>query len=336
MPRRASSLLFALVLSGCSDRATRAEAEPPSTSAAASATVPAAPVASEAPPPAPSASAPPVDPDARQVELHVRDAVVGDVVHERVKIHSELDGSVVLKTIHMVSDEDTERDIEILATSGGVVTKVKLTYTRVARTRTIDGAAKPNLGAVEGRSYVVERSGGPLRIDPVDAKPLTEPEEAEIKGSMASLGKQDGVAKTLASKPRRVGERLDDVARAMIERYDADRADTEKNGDHSALSGVVVTLVGVESVDGHDVAVLEVTSTTKGVRDGAESTLETKGRMSFRLDTARVVHATADGLSTMKKGIMSGSGKMTMTTDAASRPKDPRDAAGAHGSPRPR
>lgn len=236
--------------------------------------------------------------------------------HSHLTSHAEIEGTVAIKTIRSVTDDDTELDTELLDVRDGVPTRAKLTYTKVARKRAIDGADKPNPGPLEGRSYFVERANGKLSITGVDKKPLTEDETREITTTMTSFGKPDTVAKVLASKPRRVGERLDDVAQAMKERYDADHADPEHPDDHSKVDEMIVTFVGVERFADEDVGVLDVSTTTSGTSHGADMTLETRGKTSFRIAGANLVRLAVDGVSTMKNGLMSGTGKMTIGFEA--------------------
>ncbi len=324
-PRNAFALIGAIALVGCSSPHVEVSPERPSEAAA---SVSAAPHAEpnavrSVVPPKPTASAAPVSPDARIVTFSLHAANVGDRFHEHTKLHSELDGSVVFKTVHMGSDDEMERDVTVVAVSEGVVSKVKLSYGKVARTRTFDGKSKPNPGPVEGRSYFVERKATKLAIDAVDGAPLTEPERTEIAMGMTSFGKPDLVAKSLASKPRRIGERLDDVATAMKERYDADKSEGQKPGDHSELTELVVTFARVERFDDGEVALLDVSSTMSGVRDGADGTQKTKGTNAFRIDGAHLVRTHVEGASTMKKGLLSGNGTMTIDFDGALVPLKP-------------
>lgn len=281
-------------------------------SASASASPSAAPVVT-------SATAPTFDPDAPPVTISLRSPKVGDKAHDRITLHSELDGSAVVKTFHMTSDDEMERDSEVLAVTDGRVTKLRLTYTKVKRARTVDGESKPSPGPVEGRAYLVERpaEADALRIVAADGKPVSEPEAAEIRSGMSSFGKVDLVVRALASKARRPGEKLDDVAKAMKERYDADAREGQKPGDHSEIGDITVTFSGTESISGTDTALLEVHSKITGVRDGADMTLETKGTTAFKIDGGSLVRTRADGLSTMKKGLVSGSGHMILEARTA-------------------
>ena len=244
----APSATILLALAGCSDAHVEAKPE----SAAVSASSPAVasgsamplPTSTAAPRPTPSASAAPSDADSRTLTFSTRDVVVGARYHTHLTNHVELDATIVIKTLHSVSDEDTEVDTDILAVSHGTATKAKLTYTKVARTRTMDGVSKPNPGPAAGRSYVVERVGDKVAITAADAKPLSEDELRALRTFMGSFGKPDRVAKTLAAKPRRTGDRLDDVALAMKERYDSDHLEAERPGDQSTLTDITARSAG--------------------------------------------------------------------------------------------
>jgi hypothetical protein len=305
-----------LALSSCSKGVPDAKPEPSSLGGPVASTSPSSRVPLLDSGPAPSASTVPIDPNAPVLHFSRRKDVVGVRYHSRMHSHIELDATVVIKTIHSVADEDSEVDIEILAVTDSVATKAKVTYTKMVKKRLTDNAPAPSPSAQEGRPYLVERVGNKLVITAADGNPVDADEEREVRTLMGAFGRPNTEEEALASKPRRLGERLDDVAQAKKDSSNLLSVEVEKPGDRSTLTELTMTLTGTDRVDGNDVAVVDVVSTTVGVQGGADTTLKTHGTLTYRLVGTDCVASKAEGSSTFSKGILAGKGHMVIEVES--------------------
>jgi hypothetical protein len=244
----------------------------------------------------------PVQADTATVTFKSKAAAVGDKHSSSEDMLMTMAVRVSGKSMTIDSSETEERKTEVLAVADGVATKVRVRYLKHQKESKVDGKSSSATSPVGGKTYIVERKGDKVVVTNADGKSVSPEEEKQLIKNYRRLGKPDEITKTLKSKPRKVGEKLDDVAKAMSDQF-RERSDASEK---VTIEETKLVFSEVKKIDGIEHAVLDLT--VKMVAEpGADGklTMDLKGKVLVRIDEASYGEIT-----------MAGPIKMTGRTDA--------------------
>lgn len=197
---------------------------------------------------------------------------------------------------------------EILALDGaGTPTKVKVTYSKHVKTRTTGPKTAPEEKLLEGKTYIVERKDAALVMTDEAGKPVSAAEEKQLAKDLKGVGKPDEVTLALVSKPRKVGDSLDDVVKAL-----ADKAAGDNDGKRPETKDIKLTLRSVEGTT----ALCDLSLTL--VAENGKLTIKVAGTVKLQTDDADVSELKLTGPLTMT-GDPSAQGTFT-SNESESRP----------------
>ncbi len=237
-----------------------------------------------------------------------RPAAVGDKATTSETSSSDLNLEVSGHKIHVQEEVEKERLVEVLAVGGQYATKAKVTYTKYKSTSTKDGKSDPEI-KLEGKSYIVERKGDALVVTDANGATVPKDEEKVVSKDMKSLGKPDDVTVALDSKPRKVGDSLDDVADALAKKM---TEDGDGSGSKAEAKGAHLKLVSVDHVGDHDVGNLEFSVDVVMKNKKMDMTMAMKGTGKFRTDDSDIGELNMTAPVTMT-GEVTGSGTIMMS-----------------------
>jgi len=149
-----------------------------------------------------------VDPSAA---AGIRIAWVGHAVGDRAtKVEARSMTAVVgagtAQAVEVVRVEHREEIREVLVAERGELTKLAITYTKHRRTDTMQGTARDKPTPTLGKTYVVWREGGELKVTLEDGSaPSAEELKVVTKGNRG-VGKPDAMETFVASRAWKVGE----------------------------------------------------------------------------------------------------------------------------------
>jgi hypothetical protein len=170
--------------------------------------------------PAPSASV------ESAITFSAKHAAVGN--KQRVFEKSSISVQMTARGINVsLTDETaTEKTAEAVAVNGELYTRVLLVYSKYEHKTADNGNARPSEVDLTGKSYLLERRGTELLVTDPNGAPVSAAEAKAVTSDSASFGKADKVDVVLASKARKIGAPMDDVAEALRQRL----ADDFNNG----------------------------------------------------------------------------------------------------------
>jgi hypothetical protein len=215
------------------------------------------------------------------------------------------------QTSSMEGTEACERRTEILAVKDGVSTKLRVLYARHEKAVRISGKDKVDTSPVAGKTYVVERKGDDLVVTDANGRSVSSDEAARVKSDHESLGKPEEVSKALRSKPRKVGERLDDVAQVLADRF---KQRSAMPGRDMAVDEAKLLLSGVEKIGGFDHAVLDLSLKMSGKAEGSKLEMSLGGKVFVRIDEASFGEVDLRGPIAMTSAEMTLKGTFALKT----------------------
>lgn len=168
---------------------------------------PSAPTATTPPPAGAVPAAPvPVEASPDGLKLGSQAPKVGEVRTEREEQLTNLKVDAGGKTIEIVGSERKVERQEVVAATGDVVDKLKLTFVEFDKQEKIGGKDRPAKGSVAGKTYLVWREGGELKVTLEDGSaPSADEVKAVTKGNRG-VGKPDAMETFVASRAWKVGE----------------------------------------------------------------------------------------------------------------------------------
>jgi hypothetical protein len=217
---------------------------------------------------------------------------VGERVAQRVGM--ELNLHTVIKQGGQIAHDGTtalrrrqERTIEVLEVVENRARKAKVTYplSRVMSPENPD-AANEIAQVVEGKSYLITRSGTNLMVTDTDGAIPTQQEFEIVVNSMESFGQPNPLATFLLTREIRVGDRLEvplDVASKMM--------GFDSLGDVQRFE---LHLVEVKEINGKQCAVFAATIAALGKPDNPLN-VQAQGNVVIEIATCRTLEATLTG-----------------------------------------
>ncbi len=254
---------------------------------------------------------PPIHADtAATVQFKSKPLVVGDKYTATEESLMKMVLAAKGQSVTIEQHETEERKIEVLVVKDGLPSKIRVRYARHTKDTKADGKPKPSPSPVGGKTYVVERKGTEIVVTNEQGKAVTEEEREQVTKDHRRLGKPDEITTALKSKPRKVGENLDDVAKALADQF---KERSAERGEKVTIHDPKLTLTEVKKIDGVEHAVLDL-----GLRMTAENTDVTismglKGKVIVRVDEASHGEINVSGPLKITGGA-SGDGSVTLRT----------------------
>ena len=110
------------------------------------------------------------------------------------------------QVIEVTTREMRQEDKEVVAVDAGVVTKLKVSYPKVAITETAGGKIKDKPTPTAGKSYLVWREAGALQATLADGGAVSADEMKVLAKGQKSVGRPDVMQQIMAEHVWRVGE----------------------------------------------------------------------------------------------------------------------------------
>lgn len=249
--------------------------------------------------------------DARTITFTSKAPAVGAKYSTTEETSSALSVTTQGRTMKVDTAENEHRLTEVLAVKDGVSRKVRAVYKKHGKETTVDGKAKVETSLVAGKTYVVERKGDDLVVTDDRGRSVSAEEEAQVKKDYKRLGKPDEVTNTLKSKPRKVGERLDDVAKVLADQF---KERGSEPGQDITIEETKLVLSSTKKIDGVEHAVLDLTVRMSGGASKAKISMSLGGQVFVRIDEASFGEISASGPITMNGPDASVKGTITLKT----------------------
>jgi hypothetical protein len=156
------------------------------------------------------------------ITFSAKHAAIGNkqVVFEKSSISVQM--TTKSTTVSLTDETTTEKTAEAVAVNGELYTKVLLVYSKYAKKTVDNDKPRPNAVDLTGKSYLLERRGTELLVTDPNGGAVSAAEAKAVKSDSSSFGKADNVDAVLASKARKVGAPIDDVAEALRQRLSDD------------------------------------------------------------------------------------------------------------------
>jgi len=167
----------------------------------------------------------------------------------------------------------------------------------------VNNGARMPTPALAGKTYLVSRKAGTVVVTDPKAGKVPTDEESAVASDWKQVGRPDEVDAAIRSKPRKVGDSLEDAARALEKRWG------EEFGD-GGVKNVTITFASLDHVDGHDVATLAIAMTVAPSRSGLSFEMLLAGTLRIRTDDMEIVDGSLTGPIRIG-GVASGSGAMS-------------------------
>jgi len=250
----------------------------------------------------------------KTITFSTKAKAVGDKYTTSEEMRTKFTVVVGNQTVNMEGVENEERKTEVLAVKDGLATKVRATYTKHTKDVKTDGKPKDERSPVAGKTYLVERKGDAIVVTDNAGKAVSAVEQKKIEGDYKRLGKPDEVTNALKSKPRKIGDKLDDVAAALAGQL-KDRG--SKAGSNVTVEQTKLVLSGTKRIDGADHAVLDLTMKLSGDEPNGKLTMTLGGQVFVRIDEASFGEIAVSGPITMTGKGADLRGTMSMKTKTA-------------------
>jgi hypothetical protein len=202
------------------------------------------------------------------------------------------------KEIAVNEDEINKRTEEVLALTGDVVSKVKVTYEQRTKTKNEDGrTGAPDKNVLAGKTFIVEHKDAKLLVTTEDGKAVDAASKSAVEKDFKKLGKPDVVNAALPTRPLKVGEEVKELSAAVSEEM-KENMDAEKAGlsiespkvvlDRQDGDGAVFSLTMLMRISkGPLKGTIPVTgSVTVRTRDGAMLRSDTAGPINLDISEA--------------------------------------------------
>lgn len=193
---------------------------------------PAAPTTPTATTPAPAGAVPaapvPVEASPDGLKLGSLAPKVGDVRTEREEQLTNIKVDAGGKTIEIVGSERKVERQEVVAATGDVIDKLKLTFVEFDKQEQIGGKARPAKAAVAGKTYLVWREGKELKATTEAGAAVGADEVKEVIGGSRGVGRPQAMENIMVKQVWKVGARYDLTAADLEQLNDpATHADDE-------------------------------------------------------------------------------------------------------------
>lgn len=225
-----------------------------------------------------------------EVTLQIKAPAVG--AKRKVEESNEMTMQLKMgpKDLSIVEKETVRRVEEVLAVTGNLVTKMKVTYEENSKESTEGTKTKKKPDTLAGKTFIVEAVQGKVNVTTGEGKPVMGPAKLTLLKEFKQFGQQDKVEAALPKRPLKIGEELPELGAALGEQLKASMDDDGRSG--TTVDPPKVTLKRKEG----DLAVFGMTAvarSTKGMMKGLVVT--TNGEIFVRIADGQTTKMTADG-----------------------------------------
>lgn len=201
-----------------------------------------------------------------------------------------------------------EKIEECLVVTEKRCTKMKVTFTKYEEIEKVGDKEKKN-DVLNGKVYTVEQKGDDVEILTEKGEKISGPENKELVGMYDDVGGDIEIVNALPDGPVKVGDSLDEVAKAVAGRMQKDKVIKTTKID----SKVVVKSIKEEG--GKTIVTLDVNIVAEG--EGAATgkiKSEMKGTVDVRTDTGASTAQSLEGPFEMAMPMGNAKGTMTKKT----------------------
>lgn len=212
------------------------------------------------------------------------------------------------KDMSIVEKETVRQIEEVLAVTGNLVTKMKVTYEENSEESTEGTKTKKKPDTLAGKTFIVEAVQGKVNVTTGEGKPVMGPAKLTLLKKFKNFGQQDKIEAALPKRPLKIGEELPELGAALGEQLKASMDDDGRSG--MTVDPPKVTLKRKEG----DLAVFGMTAvarSTKGMMKGL--VVNTNGEIFVRIADGQTTKMTADGTLGLTPEEQAKSKGMTLT-----------------------
>ncbi len=268
---------------------------------------PSAPTATTPPPAGAVPAAPvPVEASPDGLKLGSQAPKVGEVRTEREEQLTNLKVDAGGKTIEIVGSERKVERQEVVAATGDVVDKLKLTFVEFDKQEKIGGKDRPAKGSVAGKTYLVWREGKQLKATTEAGAAVPDEEVKEVVGSSRGVGRPQAMESIMAKQVWKVGARYDLTADDLAKLNDP----ATHGDDEPTLTSGSMTLQS--SAGGNATFAMEM-KLLQGA-GGAEMEVLLRGTVVLEIATGRTVSLDSVGTIGGKMGGAPVAGELKVKT----------------------
>ncbi|WP_338870921.1 hypothetical protein [Myxococcus stipitatus] len=163
------------------------------------------------------------EPRAGTIRFTRKAPVVGESAEHRSRMEMSLDFRVVIPDseptpVVMTSQNLDSMLLTVLATKGGVETRMRITYGDVVEMGSVGGGKQTReVSPVSQKAYEAEVKKGTIRVTQAQGKPVSSEEKAQVLKDLVGLGEEDAFVAAFPSTPLQVGDSLEAVAKVFEE-----------------------------------------------------------------------------------------------------------------------
>ena len=144
-------------------------------------------------------------------------AAVGDKRVENETMNNTFTLETPKGPVAIVNEETKNITTETLEVTAGLATKLKVTYTSLAKSQTTAGEKKDKPVALTGKAYIVWLDDGALKATTADGGEVSKAELAELADDHVNLGKPQPMELIVASRPWTIAETYEVTAAQLAE-----------------------------------------------------------------------------------------------------------------------
>ena len=235
-----------------------------------------------------------------QITFAKKDPVVGSTYNETQTVEMKMDITAPKKESAAFTEKQNEK-VDILATDGKTINKVKVTYSE----KTENDGKKTVTSPVSGKTYIAEFKDKKIHVTDADHKKVSAKEEKTVIGDFDDvLGKPDPLLTGMPGTSLKVGDKADALAEAL-----RDLLSGEKSIE---LTDITVKLKEIAQGAGGKVGIFDV-KVKASVPENPKLTLDLSGTLSARADDSRLLAILLSGPLTLAGGGVKAEGTAAIT-----------------------
>ena len=187
--------------------------------------------------------------------------------------------------VHMLSSEQRTELKQVVARDGDIVTKLKVTHRSVTSRENLNGKPHVQPTPTVGKTYLVWRAGGELKVSYVDGTAPPAAEREEVRKGNRSVGRPASLERIMTGRVWKIGERFELTAAQLAE------LNQVMAEDEPSLTAMALTLRTVDDA----VATMAMTMTIVLRKAGDDMSIELAGTVKLDRKTGRPLELTGTG-----------------------------------------
>lgn len=218
---------------------------------------------------------------------HVEDKVGDTVTEVTTRIRKFTAEVGAGRTVDVTQTSKQTLVKELVAADGGDGRKLKITYAELSDSQTVDGKTENLYGPLDGKTYLVWRAGGKLKVSREDGSAPSAKEAKQVRQDNANFGKPDPMEGFVSSRTWKVGQQVDATADELAT-LSAGMGDGR---NHLRVASLAMTL---QATDG--VTATWATTMTMLVRDADDDvTMNLSGTLKIDVPRSHLLELTMHG-----------------------------------------